>query len=117
MEVNLLKKNVSLVIAILCLILCLNRFDYKAFGEERDKKYVSNMKRDLLVLMMAYPEYVRAVNREEDKVYLIMKSGKRILYDDRKVKTVVEKENNPDLQDMLEQVYPLNDIKFSIIPN
>jgi hypothetical protein len=110
MEVKLLKKSVSSVLAMLSLILCLNRFEYKVFGEEIDKKYIFNMKRDLLVLMMAYPEYVKAVNKEEDKVYLIMKSGKRILYDDRKVKTVLEKENNPDLQDMLEQVYPLNDI-------
>jgi hypothetical protein len=108
--VNLLKKNVSLVLAILSLLFCLNRFDYNAFGEEIDKKYIFNMKRDLLVLMMSYPDYVKAVNKEEDKVYLVMKSGKKILYDDRKIKNVVEKENNSDLQDMLEQAYPLNDI-------
>lgn len=72
--------------------------------------YEVTMKRDLLCLMMAYPEDIIGVKREVDKVYLVMKSGKTILYDDRKAKNIEEKMNNPDLQDMMEQIYPLSDI-------
>ena len=36
-----------------------------------------------------------------------MKSGKKIIYDDKKEKSHDEKLSNPDLQDMLEQDYPL----------
>jgi hypothetical protein len=39
-----------------------------------------------------------------------MKSGRKILYDDKKDKGFEEKLNNPDLQDMLEQVYPLGEV-------
>lgn len=81
-----------------------------AEGETND--YDVNMKRDLLVLMMAYPEY--AVNVEKDSsghVYLVMKSGKKIFYDDKKTKNFDQKLNNGDLQDMLEQVYPLSSIE------
>jgi len=70
------------------------------------------MKQDLLCLMMAYPEYVEGIEKDTTgKVYVIMKSGKRILYDDGKVKNTAEKEANPDLQDMMEQMYPLKPIK------
>lgn len=72
-------------------------------------KYNTTMKQDILTLMMAYPQYV--VNVEKDSkefVYIVMKSGKKIIYDDKRKKSHEEKLSNPDLQDMLEQVYPLN---------
>ncbi|MBF8982050.1 M15 family metallopeptidase [Lutibacter sp. B2] len=73
--------------------------------------YDSTMKRDLLCLMMAYPEYIKNVERKTDgRVYVVMKSGKQILYDDKKVKSFQEKLGNPDLQDMMEQIYPISDI-------
>lgn len=69
------------------------------------------MKQDLLCLMMSYPEYITGVKRENNGlVYLIMKSGKRVLYDDKKVKTFEQKLANPDLQDMMEQIYPLSPV-------
>ncbi|MCM8709619.1 M15 family metallopeptidase [Clostridium sp. SYSU_GA19001] len=69
------------------------------------------MKRDLLCLMLGYPEYAVDVKREDNgNVYLIMKSGKKILYDDKKNKTFEQKLNNPDLQDMMEQIYPLKPV-------
>lgn len=71
-------------------------------------EYQVIMKRDLLCLMMAYPEHITGIHRGEDgRVYVIMKSGKRILYDDKRTKAYDEKIENPDLQDMMEQVYPL----------
>lgn len=76
-----------------------------------EASYDITMKRDLLSLMMAYPEYVNGVQRDSGgKVYLIMKSGKKILYDDKRTKGFEEKLNNPDLQDMLEQNYPLDPV-------
>lgn len=69
------------------------------------------MKQDLLCLMMAYPEYIKDIKSDESNyVYLIMKSGKKILYDDKKVKTPEEKLENADLQDTMEQIYPLTNI-------
>jgi len=76
-----------------------------AKADERD--YEVTMKQDLLVMKLAYPEYVKTVEKNGDKVYLIMKSGKKILYDDKIKKTHEEKLVNGDLQDVLEQIYPL----------
>ncbi len=74
------------------------------------KIYDITMKRDALCLMMAYPEYITNVKKMENgNVYLVMKSGKRILYDDKKKKSFKEKLENTDLQDMMEQIYPLED--------
>ena len=73
--------------------------------------YDTNMKRDILILMMSYPEYVVDVNKDDDgSVYIIMKSGKKILYDDKIKKNFEQKLANPDLQDTLEQIYPLNSV-------
>jgi hypothetical protein len=41
-------------------------------------------------------------------VYIVMRSGKKILYDDKKVKNLTQKLDNPDLNDMLEQIYPIS---------
>lgn len=74
-------------------------------------EYENNMKRDLLCLMMAYPEYIISVEKSNNgSIYVVMKSGKKLLYDDKRVKNNDEKLNNPDIQDMMEQIYPLNDI-------
>ena len=73
-----------------------------------DEAYIKTMKQDLLSLFMAYPEHIIDVEgTAESKVYILMKSGKKILYDDKRKKTHEEKLSNPDLQDMLEQIYPL----------
>ncbi|MFT9493472.1 M15 family metallopeptidase [Anaerosolibacter sp.] len=82
-------------------------------GEElKTKEYEVTMKRDLLCLMMAYPQDITGVEVGKDSlVYVVMKSGKRIVYDDKKTKSFDGKLNNADLQDMLEQLYPLTDIQ------
>lgn len=77
-------------------------------GSSVSEEYERTMKRDLLCLIMAYPEYVVDFQGKVDsKVYLVMKSGRKILYDDKRNKSIEEKISNPDLQDMLEQNYPL----------
>ena len=74
-------------------------------------EYKETMKRDLLCLMLAYPEHTADVIRKSDgRVYLVMKSGRSILYDDGVHKSIDGKISNADLQDMLEQVYPLTPI-------
>lgn len=79
--------------------------DSKA-SEDRD--YKTEMKQDILILMLSYPQYIVDVEKKsDDEVYIIMKSGKKIIYDDKKEKNHEVKLTNPDLQDMLEQDYPL----------
>lgn len=76
-----------------------------------ERPYDVAMKQDLLCLMMAYPDHAVNVEKSSDgKVYLVMKSGNKILYDDKKQKSFNEKLQNPDLQDMMEQVYPLDNL-------
>jgi len=72
--------------------------------------YDIKMKQDLLCLFMGYPEYVKGITKENEKIYLIMKSGKKIIYDDKIKKSNEGKINNPDLQDMLEVIYPISEI-------
>lgn len=76
-----------------------------------DTSYEITAKRDLLVLMMAYPECIDGLEKENGgRIYVIMRSGEKILYDDMKQKTFEEKLYDADLQDMMEQLYPLSDI-------
>lgn len=73
--------------------------------------YEITMKRDLLCLMLAYPEFISGVERGSNKeVYVIMKSGKKLLYDDKTKKTYDQKLADADLQDTMELLYPLDDI-------
>jgi len=90
--------------------------DQTVFSEE-DPAYEAMMKRDLLCLMLAYPEFIVGVEKNSDgKVYAVLKSGRKILYDDKKNKNSWQKSGSPDLQDMLEEIYPLTDIQ-EVLPN
>ncbi|MCE5221962.1 MAG: M15 family metallopeptidase [Clostridium sp.] len=96
----------KLNVFIICLLIIFNIPIVSKASEDKD--YKSEMKQDILILMLAYPEYIVGVEKKnDDEVYLIMKSGKKIIYDDKKQKSHEEKLANPDLQDMLEQDYPL----------
>jgi uncharacterized protein YceK len=75
-----------------------------------ETEYSITLKRDILVLMIAYPDYVAGVEMIENEACLVMRSGKRILYDDKKTKTFDEKITDADIQDMLETIYPLTEI-------
>ena len=81
------------------------------FTDQNANKYNIIMKQDLLCLMIAYPEYITNIEENNGYVYLIMKSGKKICYDDKKEKNSQEKLANPDLQDTLDQIYPLSAVK------
>lgn len=71
--------------------------------------YTVTLKRDVLVMMLAYPELVTGVQLIDKKPYLNLASGKTLLYDDGLTKTYDEKINTADIQDMLQQLYPLTD--------
>jgi hypothetical protein len=89
-----------------------------AAGNPLDEKYIRTMKQDLLCLMMAYPEYIKDIDGEVNgKVYIVLKSGRKVLYDDKREKGPEEKLGNPDLQDMLEQIYPLTTTKKLMAEN
>lgn len=91
--------------------------DFEKAFLANDSSYESIMKQDLLSLMVSYSKYIKGIEKnEEGKVYLLLNSGKKILYDDKKAKNSWQKSSNPDLQDMLEQIYPLSDLK-EILPN
>lgn len=107
-KVNRVMKKIF--VCIMLLFLCFNSDCIVKASNKRDNDtYNITMKQDLLCLMMAYPEYVISVEcGDNEEVYLVMKSGKKILYDDKKAKNFEQKLANPDLQDMMEQVYPLS---------
>lgn len=73
--------------------------------------YNITMKQDLLCLMLAYAEYITTIESKDGYISIVMKSGKKLCYDDRLQKTLDKKLINPDLQDTLEQSYPLTRVK------
>lgn len=94
-------------IFIICFFIIVNIPIISKASDEKD--YKTEMKQDILTLMLAYPEYIMGIEKKsDDEIYLIMKSGKKIIYDDKRKKSHEEKLANPDLQDMLEQDYPLD---------
>lgn len=105
---NLYKRVICTVISIIFLS---NIKVLSMTEEDKDKLYHINTKRDLLVLMLAYPKYVNTLEKDDKgQIYLVMNNGTKVLYDDKKVKNPNEKLANPDLQDMLENIYPLEQI-------
>lgn len=111
----------KLIIPGLCLLLilefCLAKIFFKKSTPEKmdaqtpASSYTVMAKRDLLALTMAYPGYITGLEKTGDgTVYVVMRSSRKILYDDKKYKTYEQKLAEPDLQDMMEQIYPLSDI-------
>ncbi|MFZ5352010.1 MAG: M15 family metallopeptidase [Bacillota bacterium] len=108
-----MKRFTAAIILIICLLfisaIIVEAPDLSgAFAGKTSDIYDVTMKQDLLCIMLAYPEYVSGIEREGEKVYIVMKSGRKILYDDKKNKSTEGKISYPDLQDMLELIYPLH---------
>ncbi len=109
-------KRVNAFLLILCLILMSgyaisNPQQSFSFTKPTEASYDITMKQDLLCLMIAYPEHISSLEQSDGRVYLVMKTGKKILYDDKKTKSIEAKIAYPDLQDMMEQPYPITPIK------
>ncbi len=75
--------------------------------------YETTAKQDLLALMMAYPQHIKGLEMDESqKIYVVMQSDSKIIYDDMRSKSYDEKLADADLQDMMEMIYPLNPIRL-----
>ena len=72
--------------------------------------YETTAKRDLLALMMAYPEEITGIKNESGKVYVEIHADVKVIYDDMRSKSFEEKLADADLQDMMEIAYPLSNI-------
>lgn len=73
-----------------------------------ESAYEIIMKQDILSIMMAYSDYIAGVEKTNERVYILTAKGNKIIYDDMKVKNSDEKMDNSDIQDVLEEIYPLN---------
>ena len=60
---------------------------------------------DLEALITSYPGFCLGVELIQGKLYLILKNGQKIIYDDGLAKNFEEKLDKPDLKDMLAQLY------------
>jgi hypothetical protein len=90
---------------MLCLLLSI--LPCRTLAEE---DYIRITKQDLLCFMMSYPEHIVDVERDEyGFVYIVMKSGKKIIYDDKITKAAAQRLENADLQDTLQEAYPLGE--------
>ncbi len=62
---------------------------------------------DLQALFQAYRGYCQGVEiKNNDRLYLIMRDGTKILYDDGRAKSFEAELDRPDLEDMMHQLYP-----------
>ncbi|TYQ15822.1 UNVERIFIED_CONTAM: D-alanyl-D-alanine carboxypeptidase-like protein [Acetivibrio alkalicellulosi] len=119
MVINLMKFRTKVLFGIMIItiisLITASIFSWKIMNENNVNilnygsiYYERTMRRDILCLMMAYPEYILDVKKSENgNVFIVMKSGKQILYDDGREKSYNERIHNGDLQDMLEEIYPL----------
>jgi hypothetical protein len=110
-----MRKNFILILLISLLLFTQNTQIALATNipltKENNNIYNVTMKQDLLCLLIAYPEFITNIEENNGYVYLVMKSGKKLKYDDKTSKNAQEKLANPDLQDTLEQFYPLSEVK------
>lgn len=108
-----MKKAAFLVFLLISNLL----FPIKSYALNNTLKEIDNvsydvtMKQDILCLMIAYPEYISdIVCSDNGNVSIVMKSGRKILYDDKRTKSFDQKLSNSDLQDTMEQIYPLTQV-------
>lgn len=93
-------------------------FALNTSAEETENEYRCNTKRDLLVLMISYPEHIKDIEKGDNGlIYLLMNNGRKVLYDDKKQKTHDQMFYNSDLQDSLYEIYPLDMIREVMMEN
>ncbi|MCX7884234.1 MAG: M15 family metallopeptidase [Caloramator sp.] len=116
-----MKKVLATILIIILFIGCGNKKDIQSpsakeytslkvtYTENSNSdSYIITAKRDILCLMTSYPDYIKDIEKNNNCIYIVMKSKEKILYDDKKKKSHDEKILNADIQDMMEQIYPLN---------
>lgn len=112
MKAGIYMKKIIIIVAVCFLLTGCNSLAKKSSNMDLNSdEYIASMKRDILCLMIAYPNYISDIEAGKDgRVYIVMKTGKRILYDDKKDKGLDSMVSNPDIQDMMKDIYPLYDI-------
>lgn len=104
-----MKKKVLGILIFIMFITNILAFADSALTEE--ERYIAEAKRDVLCLMMSYPDYVKGAELGADgTIYIVTAKGTKILYDDKKSKGFEELMDNADIQDILSQKYPLGTI-------
>lgn len=74
--------RVNLLRTILLILLSTSLLSTSVFPVLVDKDYLVNLKRDLFCLMVSYNSYITDIEISGKYVYLVMKSGERVIYDD-----------------------------------
>jgi len=87
-----------------------NDLSFRVMASSASQQYETTAKRDLLALMIAYPNQIEDIELDGQHVYVVMASDEKIVYDDLKIKNFDEKLYNADIQDMMEIDYPLHRI-------
>lgn len=107
-----MKKFIKKILVIGIFLFNTMAVSVSAVNMEDNQLYNITAKRDLLVLMLAYKDEINTIEQDSNGlIYLVMNSGNKVLYDDKKPKSDEEKLSNPDVQDMLEVRYPLDEIE------
>ncbi len=99
------------LLSLLALLVVVSRITGEAgtavFAVQGTPSADTEMKRDLLALMLAYPGEVTGVEKADDGlVYLVPTSGEKIVYDDGQDKSFDEQLWNADVQDTMAVPYP-----------
>ena len=99
------------LLSLLALLVVVSRITGEAgaavFAVQGAPSANTETKRDLLALMLAYPDEITAVEKADDGlVYLIAESGEKIVYDDGQDKSFDEQLWNADVQDTMAVPYP-----------
>ncbi len=111
-----MKRFLAALVAMLALLALAGRFSLDAAAVRASARaefeYDRSMKRDILALMLAYPDDIAGVRREEDGlVYIVMHSSDEVMYDDGREKGFDEQLWNADVQDMMAMAYPLGAVE------
>jgi len=109
------RKSVLWLIAVLALLTAIGRAAYgmgTAVFAQGATQADDSVKRDLLALMLAYPDAISGAERGGDgRVYVVMASGERIIYDDGREKSFGQQLSGADIEDSLSIPYPLEMIR------
>lgn len=77
----------------------------------------SEVHNDLKALLAAYRDDCTRVEVTNNRLLVILRLNQRLIYDDGRPKSPAEKLDQPDLQDMLSQPYPLGRVSQPIQPD
>lgn len=99
------------LLSLLALLVIVSRVTGKAdaavFVVQSTVSDNTEAKRDLLALLLAYPEDITGVEKADDGlVYVLIASGARIVYDDKRSKSFDEQLWNADIEDTMSLPYP-----------